>query len=140
MSAFDGAAAGGTDRWEGIAPLLSALCFVHCVGLAVLAPILPGALGLLTRARWIEPCLFAVSVAASGAMLRRARASGWTFALWAVNAGMGFWGLARDIDPLTQLSLGTIVVVQAAIALKRWRGHRASCVDCCGRADERSGL
>lgn len=140
MSAFDGAVAReASRRWEGIAPLLSGLCFVHCVGLAALAPILPGALGLLTSATWLEPCLFAVSVVASGATLRRARAPGWTFVLWGLNAGMGLWGMAREIDLLTQISLGAIVVLQVVIAVRRWRGHRAACLDCRVCTDERSG-
>jgi hypothetical protein len=111
-------------------PVLSGLCLVHCVGVAALAPILPGALGLMAGATWIEPSLWAVSVVACGFALRKGGAKAQAFAVWIAASAAGAIGVATENDALLRLSLGAIVLVQVATAARRWRNHRVSCAAC----------
>jgi hypothetical protein len=116
-------------RWSKLGPVVSGLCFVHCVGTAALAPVLPGAVALLTGATWLEPCLWLVSLAATGASLRRAGVDLRVKMAWLLAAAMGVLGFALDADRLVQVSLGSSVALQLMLVVRRWKSARAACAD-----------
>lgn len=119
-------------RWSHFGPVVSGLCFVHCVGTAALAPVLPGAVALLTGATWLEPCLWFVSLAGTGASLRRTGVNLRLQVAWLLAAAVGALGFALGIDHLVQFSLAVSVALQLMLVARRWRRDRDVCaVDDC---------
>lgn len=113
-------------------PIVSGLCLIHCVGAAVLAPLLPGVLGLTAGTTWLEPVLWVVSVIVSGFGLRSGHAKKEAVVVWIAAGVLGAVGIAMDAEIVGRVSLGAIVTVQVATAARRWRTHRTSCAACGG--------
>jgi hypothetical protein len=75
----------GVLGWhEWVAPFLSLCCFVHCVGMAVLAPLLPTALAFLgvnEQYDWTLWSMSAISVSFS-LWVQRLQVTTWLMAVW----------------------------------------------------------
>jgi hypothetical protein len=129
-----------SGRWSGLrsylGPVISGVCFIHCIGLVVLAPILPGAVALLAGTTWLEWGLWLVSVAGTGVSLRRHRARPRALLAWVLAAMIGALGLATEADRLVQISLGTSVAIQLALVARRWGTANSACsLDDCKACD-----
>jgi hypothetical protein len=127
---------------DAVAPVLSALCFVHCVGMALLAPLLPGALAFLAGGRALEWSLVGASMALTGGLMWRSRRLlGAKLPLLAMVAAAGtIGGLACGSEWLQRLGLGSLAIAQIGVLVARGRAHRAcrskhrderSTDDCC---------
>ena len=112
------------------APCLSALCFLHCVGMASLASWLP-ALAAFAEAAWVEASLLAISCCCAVWVLWRQRAGwpGWLGALAA--AALAGSGLALHGEGPTRLGF----VLMAVLQLGYVRRHRRRGAACCPVSD-----
>lgn len=130
----------GRARRERFALFMSVACLVHCVGLAVLAPLLPAALALFAHHPIIESIFWGSSVTLAAfpafgrsALGRRA----WMGPAWALGAGAGGAGLALGQDAFLVGSLLFFAGLQLAALVARARAHRLACnpsagpVACC---------
>ena len=128
-----------TRSWRDLAaPIASAVCFVHCVGLAVLAPVLPGTLALVFDDPRLEWILWGTAAALSAWMLLRSRAlvPSYLRVAWLVAAAVGVAGLVRDNELLQPLSLVGFGAGQVVVFLRRYRAHHAA--DPAGAAHDHS--
>jgi hypothetical protein len=130
----------GSGRRERFALFMSLVCLVHCVGLAVLAPLLPGIFALVAHQPILEAILWGSSVTLGAfpafgrsALGRRA----WTLPTWVIAVAIGGVGLALARDALVIASLIVLSAVQVSALVARARAHRLACnpsagpVDCC---------
>lgn len=130
-------------RWEGSptplgitrprrtafwAPCLSALCFVHCAGMALLAPLVP-ALAAFEEIPWLEWVLFALSAASTAWVLWRLRPGQLAWIGGAACMGLVSWGFLNEREGAKQLGFLTLALVQGAIvfASRRKRVHQGCC-------------
>jgi hypothetical protein len=124
-----------------LGPLLSALCLIHCVGFAVLAPLLPGVLAACLKVAWLEPCLWIATTAVTGWTLRGAQFPRRALVrAWFAATALGLVGMMLEIDTMVHLSFAANVAIQAAMVWRRWREHQTSCTrtDCQGCDRQRS--
>jgi hypothetical protein len=114
------------------APCLSALCFVHCAGTALVVPWVP-ALATLAEARWLEWSLLGVSGATALWALARGRPSGRVWLLAGGALGLVLWGLLNEHERAKQIGFLGMAAIQTTLALAS-RG-RPLHPHCCSRAD-----
>jgi hypothetical protein len=110
-------------------PMLALACFVHCVGMAVVAPVLP-ALAQAANSPFLEWGLWLVSAAMALTAARhfdrgrpRAAVIGGTLA----TTALGLYGLTCDREVAIRLSLLGYLVVQSMTLVRRARVHRTRC-------------
>jgi hypothetical protein len=116
--------------WEWVAPFLSLCCFVHCVGMAVLASLLPTALAFLggnDRYEWILWSISAISVSLS-LWVQRLQATSWLVAVCGAVVVASIVSLTRGQEFAQQLSLAGLVGVQFWMLHRRWRVHQETCL------------
>jgi ABC-type transport system involved in cytochrome c biogenesis permease subunit len=110
-------------------PALTLACFIHCIGIAVLAPVLP-ALAQAADTPLLEWGLWSASAGTALLAVRhfdrqRARIVVATAAL--ASCSIGIWGLTHDLERPVRVSLVGILVVQVVTMVRRARWHRALC-------------
>lgn len=114
--------------WRDLAaPIASGICLVHCVGLALLAPVLPAALTTVVDDPRLELALWASAAVLSLWMLLRSRAlvPGAVFVGWAAGTAIGLAGVLRGESShgLIALSLVVFSAVQIVAFVRRFRAH-----------------
>jgi hypothetical protein len=115
----------GTNRrgWLGLS--LSIVCFLHCVGAAALAPLLPAAFSFLTENEVLEWALLAVSVTLAAYSCWAGRPARHTRAVLAAAATTaGLVALLLDQENLLRASLAALALVQLWPILARGRQCR----------------
>jgi hypothetical protein len=110
------------------APCLSALCFIHCVGMALVTAWVP-ALALTSHAERLEWLLFALSVGSACWMLRRTRARLPWWSLMILAAGLVLWGLMAERERAQQIGFLALASIQSLLVLSVRR--RAAIPACC---------
>lgn len=117
----------GWHEWG--APFLSLCCFVHCVGMAVLAPLLPTALAFLgvnEQYEWILWSISAIFVSLS-LWVQRSQATSWLVGVWGTVVVTGIVSLMRGQEFAWQLSLTGLMGVQFWMLHRKWRVHQETC-------------
>lgn len=122
-----------------VAPVVSGLCLIHCIGVALLAPVLPGALALVAEDPRLEWGLFGLAAGLGLWMLWRSRSllPGVTLALWSAATILGVIGLVADREVAVQAALVGLAALQVWAFARRWRAHHhtpppvASGAACC---------
>ena len=109
-------------------PVLTLACFVHCVGMAVVAPVLP-ALAQIAESPLVEWGLWLASAAMAARAARHfdrwlPRTLVWTGAL--VATAVGVYGLTGESEAAVRVSLLGYLAVQLATLVRRARLHRES--------------
>ncbi len=112
-------------------PALTLACFIHCIGVAVLAPVLPALAQaadtpVLEWGLWLASAGTAV-LAARHFDRRHARVAVATAAV--ASSVIGIWGLTHDLERPVRVSLVGILVVQALTIARRARRHRELCCE-----------
>jgi hypothetical protein len=118
-------------HWLGAG--VSALCFVHCVGVALLAPLLPAVLGPLATSEPLEwgLWLLCAGLAIGLAAPRRRVLPPWSLAVGGAGLLLGPVGLVGHVELAIQASLGGLVVLQGVILRQRILEHRRRDPGCC---------
>jgi len=127
-------APGWLGRWT--APIVSGLCLLHCMGMGLLAPLLPAAVSTLALSPALEWGLWFLSMTLAAIFMRWPRPSAprvYAFSLIAI-AALGLWGLFAEAEWATRLSLAAVAVLQITVTLRR--RHRFGCSE--GQGLERS--
>ena len=134
----------GVLGWhEWVASFSSLCCFVHCVGMAVLAPLLPTALAFLgvnEQYEWILWSMSAISVSLS-LWVQRPQVTRWLIAVCGAVVVASIVSLTRGQEFARQLSLAGLMGVQFWMLHRKWRVHQETCVtsdagtECCMRED-----
>lgn len=128
MSKFESAASLRAHKADLLAASLSTLCVIHCLGLPLLAAVLPVFTGW-AEAEWVHKVfvLLALPISAS-VILRRARIANSTGLVSAAIAGLvlllagAFVGALHDIErPITVV--GSLLLASAH--LRWWVRHRS---------------
>ncbi len=113
------------DRPPGdwVGPALSGLCLVHCIGTAVVLPLLPGALGSLSEDPRVELAFLAFAIGSGAFVLRRnlRTAPRWAIALAILGALVALGGIFVDLHGLTIGGLVAMAIAQTATVLLRPR-------------------
>jgi hypothetical protein len=121
----------GVLGWhEWVAPFLSLCCFVHCVGMAVLAPLLPTALAFLgvnEQYDWTLWSMSAISVSFS-LWVQRLQVTTWLMAVWGAGIVASLVSLTRGQELIHQFSLAGLVGVQFWMVHRKWRVHQETCL------------
>jgi hypothetical protein len=118
-----------------LAPCLSALCFIHCAGMALVVPSVPAAAAFL-GAEWLEWPLVAVSGASAVWLLRRVRAQARAWLIVGLALSCTLWGLGTGRERATQA--GLLVTAAAQLLLLAGR-PRALHGERCGRGANTHG-
>jgi hypothetical protein len=112
-----------------LAPCLSFLCFIHCAGMALIAPWIPTAAALL-GASWLEWPLIALSGASAAWLLRRVRAPARARLIVGLALSCTLWGLGTGRERAMQA--GLLVTAAAQLILLVAVRRRALHDECCG--------
>ena len=112
----------GWRIWIG--PLLAFCCVVECVGLVLVAPLLPTVLGTFTENPQAEGALWALSASLISAILwsRRSQLTRLTVGVWSVSFMVGVLALILDVEIGRLMSLLTL----AALQLRTLRGRQCA--------------
>lgn len=107
--------------WVG--PALSGLCLVHCIGSAVLLPLLPGALGALSEDPRVELAFLAFAIGSGAFVLRRnwPSAPRWAIALAGLGVVAALGGVFAEAHGVTIGGLVAMAIAQTATVLTRPR-------------------
>jgi hypothetical protein len=109
---------------------LSLLCLVHCLGMALLVPLLP-ALALVAENEALEWALLALSATLAGRSCWRR--GGARLYLWAAATGLGLAGLIFDGERLLQIAFALLAAVQLGQVVRRaCRCQAPGCPTCGG--------
>jgi hypothetical protein len=116
--------------WLGFG--LSVLCVLHCVAGAVLVPLLPTALALLSESAMLEWSLLAMSalMAALLAFRQGRRPGAPSLLIWTTATASGVAGLTIESEALHQAALLALALLQLRILLQRRRRLRRRAVAC----------
>jgi len=112
-----------------LAPCLSFLCFIHCAGMALIAPWIPAAAALL-GASWLEWPLLGVSGASAAWLLRRVRARAAAWLAIGLALSCALWGLGTGRERAMQA--GLLATAAAQLILLAVVRRRALHEACCG--------
>jgi hypothetical protein len=113
--------------WLGFS--LSLLCLVHCLGTALLVPLLP-ALSFVAENEALEWTLLGLSAILAGRLCWRRR--GWRLWLWGPAVGLGLSGAALGGERLVQLALVACAIIQLPLTRRRCACGNAGCTRCGG--------
>jgi CHASE2 domain-containing sensor protein len=116
-----------TPTWREVAsPALSLVCLAHCLGLGLLAPLLPGALALIAENEILEWSLLMATAALAVGLLWRLRSSigPWPCALAAALSVLGVISLIREWEPAQQAAIIGLSALQVAVLVRRLRRSR----------------
>jgi hypothetical protein len=117
---------------EWIMPSLSICCFIHCVGMALLAPLLPTALAFLGENEWYEGILWSVSTVGASLALwkQQPRITYRLIGVWGTTLIVGVGGLAFESEVARQAGLAGMVGIQLWLLRRRRRVHQETCGMC----------
>lgn len=131
-------------RWRAwVVACLSLCCFVHCVGTALLAPLLPAALAFLGENEQYEWMLWSLSAvcATLSLWMHCPQVTSWLVSIWGAAVVSGIVSLVYGPEFARQLSLAGLVGVQFSMLHRKWRLHQETCTTsdtgtaCCVRED-----
>jgi hypothetical protein len=116
-----------------VAPVLTALCFVHCAAFAAIAPLVP-ALTAALDTEYVECIGVGLSAALVPWGVAAWRGSARCTAAWTggSSAAAALLGMSTNLEAVTQLALASLSILQLASAVQRTRNHRACCGAGCG--------
>ncbi len=101
---------------EKIGTLASVLCLIHCVGIAILAPVIP-ALGILAHNEWIEILFWGVALVT--ALWQVFHTDGWLRVLFFIVSITGTMGVVTDEHLLLHLGFAGIALGQIVLLRRR---------------------
>lgn len=117
------------------APCLSALCFLHCAGMALIAGSVP-ALTFFSEAPWLEWVLFGVSGLATFSVLRRVSGGRLAWVIAGVGAVLAAGGIAAESEWAARGGFLALAVLQFALVFQARRRSQPACcppeTDCPG--------
>jgi uncharacterized membrane protein YtjA (UPF0391 family) len=117
------------------APCLSALCFLHCAGMALIAGWIP-TLTFFTEAPWLEWLLFGVSGLATFSVLRRVSGGRLAWLIACAGAVLATGGIAAEAEWAARSGFLVLAVLQFAFVFQARRRTEPACcppeTDCPG--------
>ncbi len=114
---------GKTAVVEKIGTFASILCLIHCLGLAILTPLIP-VLGVLAHNEWIEILFWGVALAT--ALWQIFQTCGWLRIVFIGASITGTVGLAIDEHLLLHLGFAGIALGQIVLLQRRKAAHTCS--------------
>ena len=111
-----------------LAPCLSAVCLLHCVGTALLVPLAPALAVALDASvhEWLGVALSAVLVPC-GVRAWAGRARWYAAGLAAGAVAVALHGLVAEDEAATQVALTLLATVQVASAVRQLLARRTCC-------------
>lgn len=116
---------------EWLGPCASALCLVHCFGMAALSVLAPGFLEILPHSEWVEGIIFAVALMSGTLTLIRTQIRGVVKLIFVFFGAVGLAGLSLHLHSLLHISLIGMAFLQLFILLKLHGPGSKSKPACC---------
>ena len=110
----------GSAAIEKIGAFASLVCIIHCLGIAILAPLIP-AMGILSHSEEIEIAFWCV--AGLTAFWQGMRTHGWLRALFLSSFILGTLAALLDIHLVLHLAFAGVAGGQIILLWRRKRAH-----------------